>query len=47
MNCQNCAKQYLCNRKECNFKSWLETKNYGEVRREKSERCRDYRIFKK
>ena len=32
MKCQNCAKQYLCNRKECNFKSWIETKNYGEVK---------------
>ena len=33
MKCQNCCKQYFCNRKECKFKSWLETKNYGEVKR--------------
>lgn len=38
MKCQNCAKQYYCNMfntvHSCsNFKSWIETKNYGEVKR--------------
>ena len=36
MKCQNCARQYFCNKKECKFKSWIETKNYGEVRRDES-----------
>ena len=32
-NCKKCAKQFLCNKKECNFISWINTKNYGEVHR--------------
>ena len=31
--CKNCARQYFCNKEKCNFKSWIYTKNYGEVRR--------------
>lgn len=30
--CQKCAKQYFC-KGSCKFKSWKNTKNYGEVRR--------------
>lgn len=33
--CQNCAKIYLCNKKNCKFVSWINTKNYGEIRKEK------------
>ena len=29
--CKNCARQYMCNKEKCNFKSWIYTKNYGEV----------------
>lgn len=34
--CQCCSKRYLCKevdtKEECNrFKSWIQTKNYGEV----------------
>ena len=34
--CQKCSKRYLCKevdtKEECNrFKSWIQTKNYGEV----------------
>lgn len=36
MNCKNCAKQFLCNKKECKFLSWIYTKNYGEVTRIKN-----------
>lgn len=32
--CKNCAKQYFCNKEKCNFKSWIQTKNYGEVRKD-------------
>lgn len=32
-NCQNCCKQYICNRKECKQVKWSETKNYGEVKK--------------
>lgn len=32
--CQNCARQYFCDRKICNFISWRNTKNYGEVKKE-------------
>lgn len=38
--CQNCAKQYLCKqqKEDCKeFISWIETKNYGEVKKE--EKC--------
>lgn len=31
--CQNCARQYFCERKDCKFVSWKNTKNYGEVKR--------------
>lgn len=39
-NCKNCAKQYFCKlvnnssntSQECNFKSFIYTKNYGEVK---------------
>ena len=34
MNCRNCARQYFCNKEKCNFKSWIYTKNYGEVKYE-------------
>ena len=35
--CKNCAKQYFCKKvdkkEECyKFKSWIQTKNYGEVK---------------
>ena len=35
--CQNCAKRYFCKevdtKEECNrFKSWIQTKSYGEVK---------------
>lgn len=43
--CQNCCKQFLCkikdireesNTTECkDFKSWIYTKNYGEVTKQK------------
>lgn len=37
--CQCCSKRYLCKevdtKEECNrFKSWIQTKNYGEVRKD-------------
>ena len=32
MDCNACAKQFLCDRKQCNFKSWIYTKNYGKVK---------------
>lgn len=41
--CNNCAKQYFCKIKDIkerlepinceNFKSWIETNNYGEVKK--------------
>ena len=36
--CQKCSKRYLCKevdtKEECNrFKSWIQTKDYGEVHR--------------
>ena len=45
MICQNCAKQFMCENfkkvENCNrFKSFLQTKNYGEVKRiEKKKKC--------
>jgi len=34
MECQICAKQYLCTKKQCTgLIRWRETANYGEVRR--------------
>jgi len=33
MKCNKCAKQFLCKRKECKFKSFREIKNYGVPRR--------------
>ena len=36
MKCKNCAKQFLCNKKECKFLSWIYTKSYGEVTRIKN-----------
>lgn len=27
--CKNCAKEPTCNKKDCKFKSWIQTKNYG------------------
>ncbi len=32
MNCKNCAKEMNCNKEKCNFKSWKNTKNYGEIK---------------
>lgn len=37
--CQKCSKRYFCKevdtKEECNrFKSWIQTKNYGEVRKD-------------
>lgn len=32
MNCKNCSKEMTCNKEKCNFKSWIQTKNYGEVK---------------
>ena len=37
MNCRICAKQYLCNKKECNPIKFSQTKDYGEVRRIENE----------
>ena len=31
MNCKNCAKEMTCKKDQCNFISWKNTKNYGEV----------------
>lgn len=36
--CQKCSKRFFCKevdiKEECNrFKSWIQTKNYGEVRK--------------
>lgn len=31
--CKNCAKQYFCKKDKCNFKSFIFTKNYGEVKK--------------
>ena len=33
-NCKKCSKEMTCTKEKCNFKSWIYTKNYGEVRRE-------------
>lgn len=33
MNCKNCAKEMTCNKQECNYKAWKDTKNYGEPKR--------------
>lgn len=37
MNCENCAKQYTCKtlgQYQCrSYRRWIETKNYGEVKR--------------
>lgn len=41
--CKNCAKQYFCNKEKCNFKSWIYTKNYGEVRKDGDTRERKNR----
>ena len=30
--CRICAKQYLCNKKECKQIKFTELKNYGEVK---------------
>jgi hypothetical protein len=30
--CRNCCKQYMCNKEKCNFKSWIKTNNYGEIK---------------
>ena len=43
--CQKCSKRYLCKevdtKEECNkFKSWRETKNYGEVKYENTKDVR-------
>ena len=35
MKCKNCAKEMICNKQECNFKAWKDTKNYGEPKKEK------------
>ena len=32
MNCQNCSKQYFCDKKECIPVKWSKTNNYGEVK---------------
>lgn len=31
MNCKNCSKEMTCNKEQCKFKAWKDTKNYGEV----------------
>ena len=33
MNCKKCAKEMTCNKENCKFKSWIQTKNYGVPRR--------------
>ena len=35
MNCKNCARQYLCNKKECKYIPYSKIKDYGEIRKEK------------
>ena len=35
VNCKNCAKEMTCNKEKCKFKSWRETKNYGEPVKQK------------
>lgn len=35
--CKKCSKNLPCNRKQCNFKSWIYTKNYGVPRRVENE----------
>lgn len=32
--CKNCAKEMICNKKECKFKSWKDTRNYGEPKKQ-------------
>jgi tRNA(Ile2) C34 agmatinyltransferase TiaS len=31
--CKKCCKNLTCNRKQCNFIRWIQTKNYGVPRR--------------
>ena len=33
MKCNACSKQFFCDRKQCNFKSFLEVKDYGRPKR--------------
>lgn len=33
MYCKKCAKEMTCNKENCNYKSWIQTKNYGEVKK--------------
>ena len=33
MKCKNCAKEMTCNKEKCNFISWIQTNNCGEVKR--------------
>lgn len=35
MNCKICAKQYLCNKKQCKPIKFSQIKDYGEVRKKK------------
>ena len=32
-NCKNCCKEMTCNKEQCNFKAWKDTKNYGEPKK--------------
>ena len=33
MKCNACSKQFFCDRKQCNFKSFLEVKDYGKPKK--------------
>lgn len=46
--CNACAKNLTCDRKECKFKSYIQEKNYGEVKRDGSSKNiykRKHKIF--
>lgn len=32
IECKNCAKQFLCDKKSCDYKSFIQAKNYGETK---------------
>lgn len=34
MECKSCAKQYLCDKKKCEYIPYSKVKNYGEITKE-------------
>ena len=47
-NCKNCSKELTCRQEVCNFKSYLQVKNYGEVKHRDIEKPReDYKRNRK